>query len=280
MPELPEVETIARQLAPRLVGVRIGEIQIERPDLLRESPKSFKAGLEREEFVGVTRRGKNLVFRITGPQVLLVNLGMTGQFLHQSAGGSPQPPPHRGLTFHLLPEGRLHYADVRRFGRILRLSPSEWDRESRRLGPEPLDSRLTGEFLLERTSKSRSPIRSWLLDQTRLAGIGNIYANEALFRAGVHPARPANSLSRIEVSRLLQSVRGVLEEAIRARGTTLRDYRTAEGSEGNFGPRLQVYGREGSPCPVCGASVVRFVLSNRSTFFCPKCQQEDPPSES
>jgi formamidopyrimidine-DNA glycosylase len=129
-------------------------------------------------------------------------------------------------------------------------------------------------------SRSRSPIRSWLLDQAHLAGIGNIYANEALFRAQIHPLRAAGSLRRIESARLLKAIRTVLREAIAARGTTLRDYRTTEGDTGSFGPRLRVYGREGLPCHRCGGMVARIVFGNRSAFLCPVCQKEESSSES
>jgi len=278
MPELPEVETIVRQLAEHLPGLRIGEVRITHADLIRESPESFRKALWQAEFVRVLRRGKNVVFELSGAQILLVNLGMTGQLLFGAAEECPEPPPHCALRFSLLPGGTLFYADARRFGRLLRLTPAEWTAESKRLGPEPLGSELTDARFFQGTSKSRSPIRSWLLDQTRIAGIGNIYANEALFRSQVHPARPASSLSEAETALLLASIRIVLEEAIHLQGTTLQDYRTAEGDKGNFGPRLLVYGREGLPCSVCETPVARTVFGNRSAFFCPKCQQEVPSS--
>jgi formamidopyrimidine-DNA glycosylase len=202
---------------------------------------------------------------------------MTGQIFHDARRKGIQLPSHPALSFRLVPTGTLHYCDIRRFGRWLRMSPDEWDQESRRLGPEPLDPDLSDHIFFKRTSASRSPIRSWLLEQTHLAGIGNIYANEALFRAQIHPFRPARSMSEEESADLLAAIREVLREAIEARGTTLRDYRTAEGDRGSFEPRLQIYGREGLPCPRCGAEVVRIVFANRSAFHCPVCQKEKPP---
>jgi formamidopyrimidine-DNA glycosylase len=279
MPELPEVETIVRQLADHLPSLRIADVRIAHPDLIREAPESFRQALNRAEFVGVSRRGKNVVFELSGGQILLVNLGMTGRLLFEAPGEDPETPPHCALTFSLLPGGTLYYADARRFGRLLRLTPEEWIAESGRLGPEPLGPDLTEARFFEGTSRSKSPIRSWLLDQTRIAGIGNIYANEALFRSQVHPTRPACSLSETETALLLASIRIVLKEAIDLQGTTLQDYRTAEGGRGDFGPLLRVYGREGSPCSVCETAVARTVFGNRSAFFCPKCQQEASSSE-
>ena len=153
-------------------------------------------------------------------------------------------------------------------------SREEWLGEANRLGPEPLDPGLTTDALFGALRRSRSPIRSWLLDQTHIAGIGNIYASEALFRAGIHPKRPARSLGRGESGDLLTSVRNVLNEAIRARGTTLRDYRTASGDRGGFGPSLQAYGREGDPCSRCNTPIDRIVFGNRSAFFCPEVPRE------
>jgi formamidopyrimidine-DNA glycosylase len=208
-----------------------------------------------------------------------VNLGMTGRLLfHPSAwpiqtGAAPEPT-HVAVNLPLLPDGHILYADSRRFGSLRLFSPEEWKGESARMGPEPLDPTLTTRELHIRLSRSRSPIRSWLLDQTKLAGVGNIYASEALFRAMIHPRRPAQTLSRQEARLLLSAVRAVLEEAIQARGTTLRDYRTASGERGGFAPSLRVYGREGKPCTRCNETVHRIVFGNRSAFLCPRCQSE------
>jgi formamidopyrimidine-DNA glycosylase len=143
------------------------------------------------------------------------------------------------------------------------------------MGPEPLDQGLTVHRFHQGLARSRSPIRSWLLDQTRIAGVGNIYACEALFRAGIHPQAPARTLGARDAERLLVAIRAVLSEAIRAQGTTLRDYRTAMGEEGGFAPALQAYGQEGMPCPRCNNAIVRIVFANRSAFFCPDCQPRE-----
>lgn len=282
MPELPEVETIVRQLASVLPGRLISSVDVRREDLLREDAASFASTVAGSRIRSVGRRGKNLVIGLatdTKPMVLLVNLGMTGRMLVQPASEAVAHPSHLGLAFYLSPPGVLFYADARRFGRLVLLSSGEWQQESRRLGIEPLEPGLSPNRLHRLLSASRAPIRSWLLDQTKLAGIGNIYAAEALFRARIHPAREARSLSRGEAAALLTAIRSVLRGAIRSRGTTLRDYRTTTGGEGGFKPSLKVYGREGEPCPRCKARIRRLVLANRSAFFCPSCQREAPRSD-
>jgi len=274
MPELPEVETIVRQLRPGLPGERIEKITVHHPDVLEGTAKAFRVRLRGVEIGEVFRRGKNIVLSLSGSQFLVVNLGMTGQ-LHLLGPETPGTrPSHPAVTFFLQPPGTLIYADVRRFGLLRVLSTGAWERESARLGPEPLGTELTAARLHGALRRSRSPIRSWLLNQEKIAGIGNIYAAEALHRAGIHPRRAAMSLDRNKARRLLKEMRAVLREAIEARGTTLRDYRTARGETGNFRPALRVYGRAGEPCLRCKTPVERIVFGNRSAFFCPRCQPE------
>lgn len=276
MPELPEVETIVRQLAATLPGHRVREVVVHQADLLRPSEEAFQTRIPGLEVRSVSRRGKNILVAFSRPPLLLVNLGMTGRLLHQTAAANTSPPTHPGLTLSLEPEGALVYADMRRFGLLRLFSPEEWKVESARLGPEPLGRSLTSSRFHQALQASGSPIRSWLLNQEKIAGIGNIYAAEALFRAGIHPRRPASSLGAQESGDLLRGLRSVLRQAIEAQGTTLRDYRTARGEEGNFRHRLRVYGREGHPCHRCKTPVVRIVFGNRSAFFCPCCQPEVP----
>ncbi len=280
MPELPEVETVVRQLAKTLPEHRIRDVDVIRADLVREPAESFRRALLGSTIESVNRRGKNILLALSPASLLVVNLGMTGQLLFtppsstSEAGSGEEEPPHLALIFTLEPRGLLLYADTRRFGCLRRFTLAEWERESARLGPEPLELELTPEGLHQRMARSRSPIRSWLLDQTRIAGIGNIYASEALFRARIHPKRPAQSLGSRESVSLLKAVREVLSDAIRARGTTLRDYRTASGDRGDFGPSLQAYGKEGAPCSRCGTLIERIVFANRSAFLCPFCQSK------
>ena len=272
MPELPEVETIVRGLSSQLPGRSFRGVDVFHPDLLDESSASFQARIAESKITHVGRRGKNILLSLGDPGVLVVNLGMTGRLLFLGPGDDPVLPTHLALTFPLAPDGSLLYADSRRVGRLRILTPEAWAVESERLGPEPLGRALTPARFHGALQASRAPIRSWLLDQRRIAGIGNIYAAEALFRAGVHPFRRARTLTAPESKRLLQGIREVLREAIRAQGTTLRDYRTASGTEGEFRQALRVYGREGKPCPTCKTSVERIVFGNRSAFLCPVCQ--------
>ena len=288
MPELPEVETIVRQLAPALAGRLILRAKVFRPDVLRQSPSLLRRTVAGAEIRSVARRGKNIVLSLSPSpahgtptsRFLVVNLGMTGRLLLP-----PSPPrrwdrpTHVAVAFHLDSGDSLLYADSRRFGRLALFSPEEWATESKRLGPEPLGPSLTPETFHNRLVGSRAPVRSWLLDQRRLAGIGNIYACEALHRAGIHPVRSGASLEPTDSARLLTALQEILRDAIEARGTTLRDYRTASGEEGGFLPSLRAYGREGSPCPGCGSLIVRIAFSGRSAFFCPRCQPESPPGK-
>lgn len=276
MPELPEVETIVRELAGPLPGRRILDARVLRPDLLDLPPGEFEDTLRDRIIEAVERRGKNIVLSLSGSLVLRVNLGMTGRllFVHGPPGRATSS--HLGVKLLLRPAGALLYDDVRRFGRIHLLTLPEWHLASDRLGPDPLDPSLTPRAFRTLLASSRSPLRSWLLDQSHVAGVGNIYANEALFRARLHPTRPAGTLKPDEAHALLVGLRTVLDEAIEARGTTLRDYRTASGQEGGYGRDLRVYRREGRPCVRCKSPVRRIVFGNRSAFFCPRCQPEAP----
>lgn len=278
MPELPEVETIVRQLSRSLPGRMIQDTEILFPDLLDRPPAQFADELRHSRIDSVGRRGKNILLSFSESPLLAVNLGMTGSLLFRSShwpgGPEEEGPTHVAIDFSLDAGAHLLYADSRRFGSLRLFSPEGWEMESARLGPEPLDPALSAGKLHDLLSRSRAPIRSWLLDQTKIAGVGNIYASESLFRAGIHPRRSARSLLPEEARRLLMAMRDVLEEAIRARGTTLRDYRTASGDRGGFAPSLQAYGREGNPCPRCNTTIERIVFANRSVFLCPECQLE------
>ena len=270
MPELPEVETIVRGLEPRLVGRSIRRVRTVRPDVLRQPPREFSAELRGRIIESVSRRGKNVVIALAGGRILVVNLGMTGRlFLTSTASRATHP----AVRFTLDLGRALVFDDVRRFGSLEVLDHDEWARRSRDLGPEPLSAGYTATRLFADLSRSSSPIRSWLLDQRRVAGVGNIYANEALHLAGIHPYRPASSVSEAEARALHRAMRRVLRQAIRNRGTTLRDYRDASGSPGENAMALRVYGRAGEPCFNCPSRIRRLVFGNRSAFYCPRCQQ-------
>ncbi len=239
MPELPEAEAIVRGLRSTVVGERIRQTRVLHADVLRQPRRTFGSRLRGRQIVGVERRGKNVIHRLDDGSVLAVNLGMT-----------------------------------RRFGTVEQLTHGAWQERSQRMGPEPLAPSFTGQHLYELLAGSRSPVRSWLLDQRRIAGVGNIYAAEALHLAGVHPLRPANQVTASEAHRLREGLRHVLQAAIDHGGTTIRDYRDAAGNAGNHARWLYVYGREGKACLTCGATITRVVFSNRSAFFCPGCQPD------
>lgn len=271
MPELPEVETIVRDLAGLLPGAGIRDVEVVHPDLVGgESAAGFAAGLRGAAFRGVTRRAKNILLQLDRG-LLVVNLGMTGRLLVR--GPDDPAPTHLGVRFRLADGRDLDYHDVRRFGCLQRYTAGEWARREEELGVEPLSDGFTPEWLHEAAQRSRVAVKTWLMDQRRVVGVGNIYASEALFRAGIDPRRPARGLLPEEAARLVEATREVLREAIDFRGTTLLDYRDASGERGGFVDRLRVYDRAGEPCRACGSPVERIVQGGRSTFYCPRCQR-------
>jgi len=255
-----------------LPGHGILETRVLRPDIIDGlSPPAFARLLKSKTVQGVSRRAKNIVVELGGT-TLVVNLGMTGKLLFFEPGKNIRTT-HLAVRWKLSDGARLAYDDVRRFGRVWAGPSDVWDARSRALGPEPLDPRYRPEDLYRALLGSASPIRTWLLDQRRIAGVGNIYANEALYLAGIRPNRPARSCTEREAHALHRGLRNVLERAIRSGGTTLRDYRNADGDPGQFGTSLEVYGRDGSPCTSCGSLVERHVFGGRSAFHCPTCQR-------
>lgn len=281
MPELPEVETLIRGLRPLLPGVRIERIRVIHEDILRQKPRAFRDAVRYRTITSVERRAKNIVMPLDeGEAFLVVNLGMTGalfpQRFEREDGSVPERfarrPTHPAIRFHLDGGRALVYHDIRRFGTVEVLEPDTWAERSERIGPEPLADEYRAEDLHDGLSASRSPVRNWLLDQRRIAGVGNIYASEACFRAGVHPGRPANTVTEAEAEKMHRGLRDVLSRAIAHGGTTLQDYRNADGRPGLFGTLLCVYGREEEPCVTCGTPVERIVIGNRSAFLCSACQ--------
>jgi formamidopyrimidine-DNA glycosylase len=270
MPELPEVETIVRDVNRATRGARIDRVEVLKEDLIEGgSPETFRKCVEGSEIGGVTRRAKNIVVDL-GDHRLIVNLGMTGRLL--VADPSSVLPPYLGVRFDLADGRRLLYQDVRRFGRLECLPAARWAERDRALGYEPLSRGFTAKRLHELAGRSRVAVKTWLMDQRRIVGVGNIYASEALFRAALDPRRPANTLTADEAARLHRGIREVLREAIEFRGTTLLDYRDASGEPGAFARRLRVYDREGAPCSSCAEPIQRIVQGGRSTFYCPRCQ--------
>lgn len=257
-------------LVPRLPGHRIVRVRVRRADVAVPSGAALVRALQGARIQSVRRRAKNILIETDRPLILRVHLGMTGQLLYFR--GQAGRPGHTAVSLVLDGDATLVYSDVRRFGRVEALSSSEWrDRESE-LGPEPLDPSLTPDLLSDRLARSESPIRSWLLDPRQIAGIGNIYATEALHAAGIHPRRPASSLDAPEVALLLTSLRASLRLGIDSGGTTLRDYRNIDGQQGENAKNLRAYGREGSACKRCGTPIERLTFGGRSAFLCPSCQ--------
>ena len=277
MPELPEAETIVRGLRRTIVGQLVRRAEVLREDVLREPKARFARRLVDRSVTRVDRRGKNVLIGLDNDCVIAVNLGMTGRLLpFPDAARGTSPAGHPAVRFHFRGGGVLIFDDTRRFGTVECLTASEWVERSDRMGPEPLAATYSARDLHSALGTSRSPVRSWLLDQRRIAGIGNIYANEALYLAGVHPQKQARHLTQTEAVRLHRSIRRVLRNAIRAGGTTIRDYRTATGEEGQYARLLLVYGRDAEPCARCRTPIERVVFGNRSAYYCPGCQPAPP----
>jgi formamidopyrimidine-DNA glycosylase len=274
MPELPEAETIVRDLRARLPGSVVTKVAVKHADVLRPglTPARLRARLRNREITGVARRGKNVVIELAGELRLVINLGMTGRVVTSDAARAGELR-HVAVSLTLADGRAVLYDDARRFGDLDLRDAAGWAERDAELGVEPLSDAFTAERLHALTRTSITPIRNWLLDQRRVAGVGNIYAVEALFRAGIRPTRRAKTLARRETAALRDALRAVLQESIDARGTTISDYRDASGERGGFDQRLRAYDREGLPCRVCDTRIKRIVLSNRSAFYCPSCQR-------
>jgi formamidopyrimidine-DNA glycosylase len=281
MPELPEVESVRRQLEPALVGRRFEHVTIDDPRLVRPyEPAEVAAELEGERVEAVERRGKYLVVRFESGRVLLIHLRMTGSLLH-AAAGSLEDDPHRRAVVTLEDGSDVAYRDVRRFGTWLLLEPGEAEPYlSERVGDEPLDTLFTAARLGERLADRKTSLKAALLDQRTLAGMGNIYVDEALWRAKLNPLRPASGLDRAELRRLHRSIRAALEHGLARQGSTLRDYRLPDGSGGSMQDEFRVYGRGGEPCDRCGTPISRTRVAGRTTWFCPTCQPAQAASSS
>ena len=271
MPELPEVEHVVRALSPLVVGRRIIAAQL---NLKRIAPGISRPGFARRLrnaiITSVGRRGKYILFQLESGHVLATHLRMTGKFVSLTTDESL--PPYAHVIFYLDDERRLVFCDMRQFGRMRIFT--KLPKELQSLAPEPLTDDFTEEYFIKTLSRSRRPLKHLLLDQTRVLGLGNIYAVEALFLAGVTPMKPANKLSKPRARKLYQAIRDVLQEAIDA-GSTLRiDHADGNGSYFETPERFwRVYEREGEPCVKCGTKIRRVVQGGRSTYYCPSCQK-------
>src|SRR5829696_622612 len=274
MPELPEVETIVRDLRPILVGRRIVRARLSHDDVLRGITRSrLVRGLAGKTIRQLFRRAKHAVFDL-GSERLIVQPGMTGSLTVERSPLTSDQLRYAVLRAELDGGDELVYTDVRRLGTILLLDPKHWELYDRAIGPEPLDENFSADQLGRALQRSRQAIKKVIMDQRHLAGVGNIYANEALFAAGIDPSKPANRLTSEDHARLRTEIRRILAAAIASSGTTFRDYRTGTGEAGDFQLELQVYGREGEPCRVCGTRLAgTHTIDARTSVFCYRCQR-------
>ena len=265
MPELPEVQTVVSTLHPRIVGRRFKRITLHRDDIVTPANIDLSARLTHRSVINLTRRGKRIVFTLDDGNRFYIHLGMSGRLTIETDDAPIEK--HTHLIIHLDNGPQLRFRDPRRFGGIWWLGSED---PGGTMGPEPLDVRI--DVLIAKLSRTRRAIKNVLLDQTVLAGIGNIYADEALFEAGIHPLKRADKLTGEQARRLHLAIKKILRRAIKHRGSTLRDYVDADGGKGAFQKLHRVYDRTDLPCRTCKTAITRIVLGGRSTHFCPKCQ--------
>ncbi len=283
MPELPEVETVRRGLLPAMEGGVIARAEVNRPDLRWPFPEAMAERLTGQRVLGLRRRSKYILADLGSSETLLIHLGMSGRMLvsgdplGQFHHDHPAPQKHDHVVLHMASGARVTFNDPRRFG-AMDLLPTAGEAQHRLLagiGPEPLGNGFSEAYLVAALKDRRTPIKAALLDQRIVAGLGNIYVCEALYRAGIHPARRANRISASRLAALVPIIRQVLTEAIAAGGSSLKDFRQADGDLGYFQHSFDVYGREGAPCrtPGCDHLIRRIVQSGRSSFYCGQCQR-------
>lgn len=283
MPELPEVETVRRGLAPVMEGARIAEAQVNRPDLRWPFPERMADRLQGRQVLQLRRRSKYILADLDSGETLLIHLGMSGRMvvsgdaLGRFVHDHPAPEKHDHVVLIMEDGARITFNDPRRFGAmdLMRTATAEAHKLLAVLGPEPLGNSFDESYLIQAFHGRNTPVKAALLDQRLVAGLGNIYVCEALFRAGLSPRRKAGQIAAKRVAALVPAIRTVLTEAIAAGGSSLRDFRQADGELGYFQHSFDVYGREGLPCkrPGCDGEVRRIVQSGRSSFYCPACQR-------
>ncbi len=289
MPELPEVETVKRGLEPVLKGRTIQKVDMRRKNLRFPFPKGFATRLEGARIMALARRAKYILAELDNGFSLLIHLGMTGrftvlaaegasnlgQFYFETGAGEKADGPHDHVVFHLDEGLRVVYSDPRRFGMmdLLVSTESEAHKLLKGLGVEPLGNALSATYLAARFKGKQAPLKAALLDQRIIAGLGNIYVCEALFRARLSPKRKAGSVKPEKLEDLVRHIRDILNEAILAGGSTLQDFQGTNGEQGSYQQRFLVYDREGEPCPNCGRPIKRIVQSGRSSFYCSFCQK-------
>jgi formamidopyrimidine-DNA glycosylase len=270
MPELPEVETTVNDLKPYVLGKRIENVDVFwNGTIVEPSVEKFRKGLIGRKIISLSRRGKHLIFELDNSQFWIVHMRMTGSLLLKPAG--EEPAKAVGVIIHLDDRTAIHFRDMRHFGKMWLVK----DKNSviGKLGPEPLEPEFTPGVLEKILDHRRVAIKGLLLDQTLIAGIGNMYADEALYYARIHPLRLASSLTRAEIKRLHQAIQQVLFQGIRNKGASTETYIRPEGVKGEAHLQFQVAHRKGKDCPLCGGPITRITVHQRGTFFCPKCQK-------
>jgi formamidopyrimidine-DNA glycosylase len=291
MPELPEVETVRRGLTPAMEGARFAKVEARRRDLRWPLPKDFAKRLEGHKVEGLGRRAKYLLADLSSGDVLVMHLGMSGSFRVSHHGSEGQiakyhhekskSAAHDHVVFHMSNGATVTFNDPRRFGSMKLVPRAKIDQEPllRSIGPEPLGNEFDAAMLAHACAGKKTSLKAALLDQRVVAGLGNIYVCEALFRAHLSPKRQASTIAdrngkpNQRAEALVDAIKAVLHDAIKAGGSSLRDHRRADGSLGDFQHNFQVYDREGEPCPGCKGKVKRIVQTGRSTFYCPSCQK-------
>ena len=285
MPELPETETIARDLHAAIAGERITDVTVTRADVLRQvTPRALRARVTGTTIDRVWRRAKLVVLDLSSGDRIVVQPRFTGALLIDAGDLPPAERRYSAIAFALIPnpqspipktDGRiLHYRDIRRLGTVALMSPRRFATYSGSIGPEPLDPGFTADNLSGVLRSSRQAVKKVIMDQRHLAGVGNIYANESLWRSGIDPSRSANRVEPVRAASLREALVGVLTEALAARGTSFRDYRDAHGARGGFAEKLDAYGRAGLPCRRCGSRLIgTHAVDGRATVFCAHCQR-------
>ncbi len=275
MPELPEVETIRRTLEKKILYRPVRGVEVLYPKVLRNcSEEQLERALLGRSFIELDRRGKYLLCSLDSGQQLVIHLRMTGRLTAVPTDAAVEK--HTSFRFHLQDGLDLRLVDQRKFATVdlVDCLGGGAVKALEILGKEPLDEDFTPEYLAEQLADRRAAVKSVLLDQRRVAGLGNIYADESLHRAGIFPGKIAGKLTQEEIKRLHESIQQVIREGITHRGTTFRDYVDGEGRRGGFQDLLRVYGREGEPCTTCGEPIARIKLAGRSSCFCPRCQRD------
>ena len=278
MPELPEVEVIRLNLLRLIKGKKITHLKnLFPPSIAHPDPKSFSGKIKNTLIKDIERRGKFLIIHLNKDLRLVIHLRMTGSLVYYPKDKLPDPGKHCRLIIYLEngEGGALYYSDMRKFGRLWLINKKEETLTGmNRLGPDWLNVADPETFKLRMQKYPKAPVKRVLLDQRVMAGLGNIYVDESLFRAAIHPARTVNSLKDAEIERLYIVIREVLDEGIESGGTTIRDYKNADGSPGGFQNRIRIYGRKGAKCFNCNGTIHKTVMCGRGTYFCPSCQNE------